>query len=678
MAFTKSRGGDAQSTSRWVETQIETDELPNSWKKFICLRGDVPIKKLVKYQDPAGNKYKNLELAKDAYLQMKAVIVNNDNRKLSLPSNIYDIPRNLRHQSGVSGLNTTLNIAQSNQRKSLPTMTKHKSEPIDTKNALITNRVPLMQSCHICNIAYENESNLKVHMKNRHGVDNSPSVSLQQMAMQEGYRPSTSPDNFSRTNVGNHPDTSRPFISNEYGKFSKKEMRKHVKTKTIHTDKPSRSNDIFDTLPSKPSHLRIVPNAPPGPSVNRSGSATPRPRSLSSKPSIAEGSNLRIPSPFANNQIFYCDECGIEFSSPGRKRDHVEQMHGSPGKIVDSRGIQSQRNSSNIEDVEDLNSPEENGVVIQWEPVCETESMENYCDEEEGADELQDESMEPENGQIWEEDDEEDDDEEFYEAEENPEEYSDDEYYQGNDLNESEDNDIEVISSGVKNLAKFQNDIEVIEDKSERPIRNMIKPKAIVRNLSLDSLKNRYSQITITNNMRNYSDDDNTDEDEDEGISQVHDPEEITLDDEPEEVTLDECDEEDEVLMQTEESIEQENMEKIKNYLMMLNNTEFVKDMIENPDKLLGFNQNAWYAKPSMWKPTKQGEVWQATVSQICSYFQLKDFPLEHNWWFNNWDSFDKFFTEVLCTINPEKPESSLFKLKKAKWFQYLNPSHTG
>ena len=107
---------------------------------------------------------------------------------------------------------------------------------------------------------------------------------------------------------------------------------------------------------------------------------------------------------------------------------------------------------------------------------------------------------------------------------------------------------------------------------------------------------------------------------------------------------------------------------------MMLKNTEFVKDMIENPEKLLGFNQNAWYAKPSMWKPTKQGEVWQATVSQICSYFQLKDFPLEHNWWFNNWDSFDKFFTEVLCTINPEKPESSLFKLKKAKWFQYLNP----
>ena len=52
---------------------------------------------------------------------------------------------------------------------------------------------------------------------------------------------------------------------------------------------------------------------------------------------------------------------------------------------------------------------------------------------------------------------------------------------------------------------------------------------------------------------------------------------------------------------------------------MMLKNTEFVKDMIENPEKLLGFNQNAWYAKPSMWKPTKQGEVWQATVSQICS-----------------------------------------------------------
>merc|ERR1712025_103580 len=185
---------------------------------------------------------------------------------------------------------------------------------------------------------------------------------------------------------------------------------------------------------------------------------------------------------------------------------------------------------------------------------------ENYYDEEEGADEFHDESIEPGNGQIWEEEN----DEEFYEAEESQEEYSDDESYQGNDPNEIEDDDIEVISSGVKNLAKFQNDIEVIEDQSKRPLRNMIKSKPIVRNLSLDSLKNRYSQITITNNMRNYSDDDNTDEDEDEDIYQVHDPEEITLDDEPEEVTLDEGDEEDEVVMQTEESIEQENMEKNK------------------------------------------------------------------------------------------------------------------
>jgi len=108
--------------------------------------------------------------------------------------------------------------------------------------------------------------------------------------------------------------------------------------------------------------------------------------------------------------------------------------------------------------------------------------------------------------------------------------------------------------------------------------------------------------------------------------------------------------------------------------LTMIANTDFVRDLDENQEKLQSFNQNAWYAKPVTWKPSKLGEMWHATVPQICSHFQLKDYPVEPNWWFKNWDSFNEFFTEVLENINTDKPQSSLFKLKKAKWFQYLHP----
>ena len=54
---------DGPAITKWMETQVEIDELPNTWRKFICLKNNIPIKKLVKYQDPEGNNYNKQEPA---------------------------------------------------------------------------------------------------------------------------------------------------------------------------------------------------------------------------------------------------------------------------------------------------------------------------------------------------------------------------------------------------------------------------------------------------------------------------------------------------------------------------------------------------------------------------------------------------------------------------------------
>ena len=190
---------------------------------------------------------------------------------------------------------------------------------------------------------------------------------------------------------------------------------------------------------------------------------------------------------------------------------------------------------------------------------------------------------------------------------------------------------------------------------------------------ALNSIQNRYSQITITNNA-DISDDDGSPGDEDySDLSDEEDtgfPEEITLDDEPDEITFDE----DIVVLNKKGAQEESAIRRIENYELMIAKTDFVKDLAENPENLFVFKQNAWYGQPPSWKPTKLGEVWNATVPQVCFHFKLHDYPLQTNWSFRSWDAFDEFFTALLERINPGKPPSDLFKLKKAKWFHYLDP----
>jgi len=124
----------------------------------------------------------------------------------------------------------------------------------------------------------------------------------------------------------------------------------------------------------------------------------------------------------------------------------------------------------------------------------------------------------------------------------------------------------------------------------------------------------------------------------------------------------------------------------IKNYENMLANDDFVRNITENQDKLDTFTLSAWYAQPLNWKPSKLGERWNATVAQLCQFYQLKDYPFKPEWTFTEydketyepkpwpWSKFNDFVTPLLEFKNPDTSPSKLFKLKKAKWFDVLNP----
>merc|ERR1712179_256543 len=111
------------------------------------------------------------------------------------------------------------------------------------------------------------------------------------------------------------------------------------------------------------------------------------------------------------------------------------------------------------------------------------ETDEQSINDEDMDEECHDEFNDQENGQLWDEGNDEE-----YENEECKEEYYDeDEEY---DIDEVEDNDIQVISSGVKNLPKFHNEIEVIEPNRNTSLkRSRERNHVMVKNSSLDSLK---------------------------------------------------------------------------------------------------------------------------------------------------------------------------------------------
>ena len=93
-----------------------------------------------------------------------------------------------------------------------------------------------------------------------------------------------------------------------------------------------------------------------------------------------------------------------------------------------------------------------------------------------------------------------------------------------------------------------------------------------------------------------------------------------------------------------------------------------------NEDKVRILKENAWFAKPRNWKPTTQWETWNATVKQICAHYKLIDFRLNDNQRFRSFDTFSDYVTSPMKDINPKMNEVMLYKWKKAKWLQTLDP----
>merc|ERR1712227_130881 len=86
------------------------------------------------------------------------------------------------------------------------------------------------------------------------------------------------------------------------------------------------------------------------------------------------------------------------------------------------------------------------------------------------------------------------------------------------------------------------------------------------------------------------------------------------------------------------------------------------------------FLDNAWFSKPRNWKPANPWETWNATVKQICGHYRIRDVQYDANRNFTSFQDFDKHISPVLESSNPNRGEYSLYKWKKAKWMQSLDP----
>jgi len=668
-----------ESSVRWVSMTVPVESgLPGTWRKLVCVKDNKPMT-LAKYKDPDGTMYRNLQAAKEAFDRLKAletfedqvpgVVVNKRGKRKSLPLNIEETSPSKRP---VPSLGPRI------QGRPLPQQISKDRSPLPVSKLQQYSPTSL-QSCTVCNIAYDSKHSLEVHMKNQHGASLSKTVAgrmVQCDVCRKSYQSEEFLKKHKKEEHSNLPSRSSGSGSKNFScdlcnlAFnSNKELKKHGQMLHVNNmvNNGGSSPAMFGSLPQQ---VNIRANPPPGPSASDRRVVNNLSRT---------GSAL--------HDIFSCDECGVEFSNKILLQNHMKDMHDSPvklGRHVQTTDVEQHDGileNNHYEDMEDLEFEDEADFEQEQASYDYQTGIDEEEDTEDGYmndDEMEDDSeyLDQENDQVWNDDDGLDDEEH---PEEEYGEESEGDYYD-DDENEAGNDDIEIISNGVEKLNSAKDDIEVVEEKllgrSNVTIR---REPPMVKNRSLNSVQTRYSQITITSTPRgdlcaDISPDED-DESEDEDTVLPPGPEEITLDDEPDEITLDEGDDETGDIVEVNDLVqEKEQLEKFQNYMKMLDNTEFVEAIIEDPDKLASFRKIAWYAQPSTWKPAKLGEVWHATVPQICSHYKLKDYPVEPDWWFASWDKFDEFFTAVLDNINPEKPQSSLMKLKKAKWFMYLHP----
>ena len=72
-------------------------------------------------------------------------------------------------------------------------------------------------------------------------------------------------------------------------------------------------------------------------------------------------------------------------------------------------------------------------------------------------------------------------------------------------------------------------------------------------------------------------------------------------------------------------------MEKYEEFLGQSDNIfKFVVDVNNEHEKQLrSLLDQSWFSKPREWKPANPWESWNATVSQICTHFKLRDFTYD-------------------------------------------------
>ena len=87
---------------------------------------------------------------------------------------------------------------------------------------------------------------------------------------------------------------------------------------------------------------------------------------------------------------------------------------------------------------------------------------------------------------------------------------------------------------------------------------------------------------------------------------------------------------------------------------------------------LMKLDTNFWYSEPSEWR----GPKWNATVKQICYHFNVNDVDVLCEGEFKTYEDFDQAIGPIVRARNSKRNEAVLYKYKKAKWFQYLDPSY--
>ena len=144
-----------------------------------------------------------------------------------------------------------------------------------------------------------------------------------------------------------------------------------------------------------------------------------------------------------------------------------------------------------------------------------------------------------------------------------------------------------------------------------------------------------------------------------------------------EEITLDEDSDEEIVVEKVRNEQYEKELYEISQYEKFLSLEERAFNILtndNNEDKVKIIQEKAWFAKPRNWKPASPWETWNATVKQICAHYKLIDFRLNDNQMFSSYDAFSDYVTGPMKDINQKMDDVMLYKWKKAKWLQTLDP----